>query len=127
MAGVRSHEELIAWKLSNELKLHVYSLLKSGSVVRDYDFCDQLRRSASSAPRNIAEGFGRYLPGDFIRYLRFANGELKETHDALQDGVDRGHFTIDQIVPLQRLGKRASKAATNLIAYLEKNRLNRTF
>jgi hypothetical protein len=35
VAGVRSHEELIVWKLSNELKLQVYSLLKKGPVMRD--------------------------------------------------------------------------------------------
>ena len=80
---------------------------------------DQLQGAVSSAPRLIAEGFGRYLPGDFSGYLRKANGELKETLECLRDGVDRGYFTHDQIVPLQRLCKRASKAATGLIAYLK--------
>ena len=66
----------------------------------------------------MAEGFGRYLPGEFGKYLRWANGELKETLDALRDGVDSGYFMAEQIVPLQRLAKRSSKAATSLIAYL---------
>jgi hypothetical protein len=48
-----------------------------------------------------------------------ANGELKETHDALQDGVDRGYFTREQVLPLQHLSKRASKAAAGLIRYLQ--------
>ena len=39
--------------------------------------------------------------------------------ECLSDGVDRGYFTHAQIVPLQRLCKRASKAATGLIAYLK--------
>lgn len=70
------------------------------------------------APRLIAEGYGRYYPADFARYLRSANGELKEIQDALRDGIDRGYFTHDQIVPLLRLSKRASKAITGLIQYL---------
>lgn len=118
MATARSHEDLIVWQRANELKLAVYDLLKTGPVTRDNDLREQLRRSAAAAPRLIAEGFGRYLPGDFSRYLRAANGELKETYDALRDGVDREYFTSDQIEPLQRLSKRASKAATRLIAYL---------
>jgi four helix bundle protein len=118
VAGARSHEEIIAWRLANELKLQVYALIRTGAITRDFELRDQLRRSAASAPRNIAEGFGRYLPGDFARYLRFANGELKETYDALQDGFDRGHFTRDDVLRLQRLAKRASKASTSLIAYL---------
>ena len=118
MATARSHEDLIVWQRANELKLLVYQLIKTGPIARDADLSEQLRRSAAAAPRLIAEGFGRYLPGDFSRYLRQANGELKETYDALRDGVDREYFTSDQIEPLQRLSKRASKAATRLIAYL---------
>lgn len=112
MPGVRSHEELITWQLAHEVKLQVYKLLDEDRVRRDFDFSRQLRESAASAPRNIAEGFGRYL--------RIANGELKETQDALRDGFDRGYFSRDDVVRVQRLAKRASKAATNLIAYLRK-------
>jgi four helix bundle protein len=118
MAGFRSHEEIIAWQRANELKLLVYELIESGPVARDADLRDQLRRSAGAAPRLIAEGFGRYLPGDFSRYLRSANGELKETYNSLRDGLDRRYFTADQIEPMLRLSKRSSKAATKLIAYL---------
>jgi four helix bundle protein len=118
VATAKSHEDLIVWQRANELKLAVYDLVKSGPIVRDSDLRDQLRRSAAAAPRLIAEGFGRYLPGDFSRYLRAANGELKETYDALRDGVDREYFKDDEIEPLLRLSKRASKAASRLIAYL---------
>ena len=118
--GWRSHEEIIAWQLASELKNRVYALIDADSrVQRDVRFRDQLQGAVSSAPRLIAEGFGRYLPGDFSGYLRKANGELKETLECLSDGVDRGYFTSAQIVPLQRLCKRASKAATGLIAYLK--------
>ena len=119
MAPARSHEELVAWQLAHELKLGVYALIRSGPVARDVEFRDQLRRSARSAPRLIAEGFGRFRPADFSKYLRWANGELKETFDTLRDGIDSGYFTLDQVLPLQRLSKRASKASTSLIAYLQ--------
>jgi four helix bundle protein len=118
--GWRSHEEIIAWQLSYQLKKHVYALIEGNPrAQRNQRFRDQLDGAASSAPRLIAEGFGRYLPGDFSRYLRDANAELKETFECLRDGVDRGYFTQEQVVPLQRLCKRASKAATRLIAYLK--------
>lgn len=118
--GWRSHEEIIAWQLATELKNRVYALIDADSRIRrDARYCDQLQGAVSSAPRLIAEGFGRYLPGDFSSYLRKTNGELKETLECLADGVDRGYFTYEQIVPLQRLCKRASKAATGLIAYLK--------
>jgi four helix bundle protein len=118
MAGARSHEELITWRLAHELKLEIYALLSQGPIKRHTRLCDQLERSAANAPRNIAEGFGRYLPNDFIRYLRIANGEFKETFDSLQDAYDRGCISAEELLRLQRLCKRASKAATNFIKYL---------
>jgi four helix bundle protein len=120
VAGARSHKELICWQRAYELKLQVYELLRTGTVTHDFDFTDQLKESASSAPRLIAEGFGRYYPAEFSKNLRLANGELKETVESLDDGVDRRHFTKDQIVPIQRLAKRSSKAACRLAAYLDK-------
>jgi four helix bundle protein len=115
----RTHHELIAWQLANELKLGVYALIETGALSRHPDLQEQLYRSASNAPRNIAEGFGRYLPGDFIRYPRFANGELRETYEALQDGCDRRCFEREQVLPLQRLCKRAGAASSALIRYLK--------
>jgi four helix bundle protein len=118
MQGARSHEELIVWQLAYDLKKGVYALIESGPIASDKELVRQLRGASSSAPRLIAEGYGRYFPREFSRYLRNANGELKETFDALRDAVDRGYLKQPQIVPLQRLSRRASKAATQLIKYL---------
>jgi len=118
MAGARSHKDLICWQRAYELKLHVYELLRVGTITRDFKLREQLRESAGAAPRLIAEGFGRYYPAEFSKYLRFANGELQETIESLDDGVDRRHFTQDQVIPLQRLAKRSSKAISRLIKYL---------
>jgi four helix bundle protein len=86
----------------------VYALIDADARIQhDVRFRDHLQGAVSSAPRLIAEGFGRYLPGDFGGYLRKANGELKETLECLADGVDRGYFTEAQIVPLLRICKRA--------------------
>ena len=112
MNGARSHEELIVWELAYQLKLGVYELIRTGPITRDLKLVQQLRDAAAAAPRLIAEGYGRYFPREFSRYLRNANGELKETFDALRDAVDRGYVSQDQIVPLQRLCRRASKAAS---------------
>jgi len=100
--GVRSFTELDAWKLANEL-----------------EFRNQIRNAAASAPRNIAEGFGRYQPREFSQYLRIANGSLMETSNHLQDGKDRGYFKSDDVERLQILARRASAAVTALIRYLK--------
>src|SRR5436190_7097178 len=118
VAGARSHKDLICWQRAYEFKLQVYELIRTGTITADVKLREQLRESAAAAPRLIAEGFGRYYPAEFSRYLRLANGELKETIESLDDGVDRRHFTQHQIIPLRRLAKRSSKAASRLIRYL---------
>jgi four helix bundle protein len=105
MGGARSFTELHAWQLANELKRGVYGLIDSTRARNDTKFSDQIRDAAASAPRNIAEGFGRYQPREFSQYLRVANGSLMETSNHLRDGVDRGYFTQAQVDPTPRPGE----------------------
>jgi four helix bundle protein len=48
-----------------------------------------MRRSASSIPANVAEGYGRETTPMFIQFLRVAQGSLKEleTHIMLAERV----------------------------------------
>ena len=101
--GARSFTDLHAWRLANDLKLGVYALIRVGEARRDLGFRDQIRNAAASAPRNIAEGFGRYMPREFNQYPRVANGSLQEVSNHLKDGVDRGYFSLEQVAPLQVL------------------------
>lgn len=116
--GARSFTDLHCWQLANDLKRGVYGLIDSSRARHDTKFSDQIRDAAASAPRNIAEGFGRYQPREFSQYLRIANGSLMETSDHLRDGVDRGYFSQAKIDSLLILAKRASAAVTRLIRYL---------
>ena len=120
--GVRSFVDLDAWKLANALKLGIYELLQRPDVQRDREFHNQIRNAAAAAPRNIAEGFGRFQSRDFSQYLRIANGSLHETSNHLRDGIDRGYFTGKEIEPLEMLARRASAAVTALLRYLRRAR-----
>jgi four helix bundle protein len=115
----RSFTELAAWQLSNELKIGIYELIRTGPAQADLEFRNQIRNAAASAPRNIAEGFGRFYPKEFSQYLRIANGSLMETSNHLADGVDRRYFRRDDADRLQLLARRASSAVTGLIKYLQ--------
>jgi four helix bundle protein len=119
MAGVRSFEELHCWQRAHELKVGIYALIRSGRIRDDVDFRDQIRDAAAGGPRLIAEGFGRYLPTEFIKYLRWANGEVHETSNHLRDGFDQGYFPKPEVERLVRVAKRASRAIAGLIRYLE--------
>jgi len=114
--------ELECWQLANDLKLRVYAFTAKMPVARDVKYCDQLRESTRSAPRNIAEGFGRYRPAEFARFLEIARASLTETHNHLRDGLDLNYLTEAECGQMFKLCDRASGATTNLLLYLRRCR-----
>ena len=116
----RRYEDLEAWQLAEELKLEVYAVLAHGSAARDFKFCDQLRESAASAPRNIAEGFARFRPSAFVPFMEIAIASLAETQYTLKDGVHRGHLSTLTIAPMLKLAERSIQVSTKLLLYLKK-------
>jgi four helix bundle protein len=117
--GVSRYEDLEAWQLADELKLEVYALVAAGSASRDFEFRDQIRGSAASSTKNIAEGFGRFRPADFARFVEFAVSSAMETKDSIKDGIDRGHFTPERAHRAQVLAERCIQCSTKLIVYLK--------
>jgi four helix bundle protein len=57
--GAQHYKDLECWQLAHELKLEVFAFTGRMPAKADRDFCHDIRRSARSAPSNIAEGFGR--------------------------------------------------------------------
>jgi hypothetical protein len=70
MAGVRRFQDLIAWPRCMELSKVIFEITETGPASRDLKFRQQIRNAAQSSGSLVAEGFVRFLPGDFVRYLR---------------------------------------------------------
>ena len=95
-----SYQDLIVWQQSMDLATAVYAVTKSWPKEELYGLTSQVRRSATSIPANIAEGYGREHRGSYLQFLRIAQGSLKEleTHLMLADRV--GIVGPDTIKPL---------------------------
>ena len=119
MAGVTRFEDLDAWKLSVELRDLVYRLTESGKVLRDPAFRSQIRDSASSPPRNISEGWGRFNPKENAQYCRTAKASLDETKNHLRHGHTEKYFDEGDFNEAMTLARRARGATVGLIRYLE--------
>jgi four helix bundle protein len=122
--AVRDFRDLVCWQLSYELKCEMFAFTATGPASRDFKYRDQSRDSSASAPRNIAEGFGRYRPREFARFLEYARASLDETKNHLIDGRDRGYLGLVLCSRLLNLARAAHKATTNLM--LSKQRQART-
>lgn len=114
----RKYSELIVWQLSSELKREVYRLVRSSPANRDFDFRKQIFKSASGTPQHLVEGFGRVYPGDFGRFVAFAIGSMNETEGWLIDGVERGHWSVDDIRLGRQLLRRLTPAIRRMHRYL---------
>jgi four helix bundle protein len=114
--GVRRFEDLVAWQLARKLQQEVFAFTANPPANRDFKFCDQIQESSRSAPRNIAEGFGRYSHKDFSRFLRFAAGSLHETKNHLHDARDKGFVTAAKHDELMRLCLQWGERSINAIS-----------
>jgi four helix bundle protein len=81
--GAKHFSELRAWQLAAELSDKVAELCRTPPLQADFEFRNQLRNAAESAPRLIAEGFGRWSHRDFSRYLVMSRSELMELQSNL--------------------------------------------
>jgi four helix bundle protein len=119
MAGFKDFREIIAWQLANQMKLRVDVFLGCPEFRRHFKFCEQLSDAARSGPRNIAEGFARFKHKEFAQFVRIAKGSEAEVLNHLIDARDQVLITADELIINERLAKRAMKAASGLIRYLE--------
>ena len=110
MAAVKHFRDLVAWRLSRELARAVYALTDRPTVRREFAFRDQVNDAAASASRNIAEGFRRFRPRDFARFLTIAAASIAETENHLEDGVDRKLWSREDVVEALTLCRRAGSA-----------------
>jgi four helix bundle protein len=67
----------------------------------------------------VAEGFARYRPREFARFLRIAIGSLAETQNHLREAQRRKYLEQEDFDKLWRLSRRALGAATKLHNYLK--------
>jgi four helix bundle protein len=115
----RHIEDIRAWRLAYEFKMAIYRLTEQGSLSRDVRLRDQLREAAASAPSHVSEGFGRFDPADFARFVKMARGSVMECRNHLVDAVDRGHITADVRAAHDACAEEMLKETTGLLDYLQ--------
>jgi four helix bundle protein len=127
VAGVRRFQELDAHKLAVELRRKVFRLTAREPVKYDYEFVRQIRNSARGAPRNIAEGFSRFVPSENRHFLSYAKASLDETKNHLADALDSQYLTQQEYADLLTLTQRTLAAVSGMMRYLESEQAQRAY
>jgi four helix bundle protein len=119
MAGVKDHTALDAWVLSDQLRDSVDRTIQRAVFNDRPKLREQLREAAESPCPNIAEGFSRFYPRDFARFLRIAKGSLTEVIEHSYRARALRLITDEEFASVSTLARRARGATTKLILYLE--------
>ena len=118
MPAARKPEDLDVWRLAWELKNRVHAFSSTLPASRDLKFCDEIRRASRSGPDNVSEGFYRFNPAEFHRFLNDARASLGEVRNQLMHAQHEGFISETPFQEMFDLANRAIAAATGLQAYL---------
>jgi four helix bundle protein len=118
-APINSYRDLVVWQEAMNLAEASYRLTARFPKEEAYGLTAQLRRSGSSVPANIAEGYGRDSRGAYVQHLRVAQGSHKEfeTHLLLAERVE----LVDRatVAPLPSKADSIGKMLRSLIRSIE--------
>ena len=119
MRGVSKFQDLIAWQLAVQLRRVVDSYCEKPVIKRNFKFHDNLADAAGSAPRNIAEGFGRKSHREFSRFANIARGSEQEVLNSLIEAHEKGFITDVELDRGDHAARKAIKVLNGLIHYLD--------
>jgi four helix bundle protein len=115
----QNYRELGVWSEGITLVEMCYRLTKAFPKEEIYGMTSQIRRAAVSVPANIAEGYGRENRGEYIQFLKIAQGSLKEleTHLIISERVQLA--TPQTIAPIMTQCETVGKMLRSLIRTLQ--------
>jgi four helix bundle protein len=119
MGAIESYRDLRVWQIGMQLAKESYLLTRRFPREELFGLTSQIHRSASSIPANIAEGNGRENPGDYIQFLRIAQGSLKELETHLLLAQEVAIVATSEITPLLDLTGDLGKMLRSLIRGLQ--------
>jgi four helix bundle protein len=119
MKGVTRFQDLVAWQLADKLRVIVIGYCMRPAIKKDFKLHAQLADAASSAPKNIAEGFGRKTHREFARFCYIARGSEQEILDSFIEAHQKGYINDQELDRGDHAVRKALKVLNRFIAYLE--------
>lgn len=97
---MKSFRDLKVWEKAHGLVLKIYKTTKLFPSEEKFGLISQLRRSASSIPANIVEGFKRKSDRDYAHFLNLADASLEETKYHILLSKDLAYINDDEFCSL---------------------------
>lgn len=111
---MKPYERLIAWRHCHTLTLFTYRVTQRFPKSELYGMTSQMRRAASSASANIAEGVAKRGRPEFRRFLDIALGSLSELSYFARLARDLQLLSTDDWNEFERLEGEAGRTTMGL-------------
>ena len=115
-------EELRIYQIAVKLRREIYADMRSIPNNWAIDDVKQIKRSAASAPANIAEGFGRRsYPKEYIHFLTISKASTDETRNHTEALFDDGYLLKGRTEYYKESYRDLSVKTNNLIIKIKKD------
>ena len=104
-------KNLRVWQEAILLAADIYALSNQPPFSKDFNLCDQIRRSVISVSSNIAEGEERGSKKESVYFFNIAKGSIAETISQLHIARKIGYI---EATTFKRLEDRAEKVRASL-------------
>jgi four helix bundle protein len=122
----RDFTKIKAWQFTDDLAVVTYKVTRHFPREEIYGLTSQMRRAASSAPANIAEGSNRSSKRDYLHFLSVAAGSLAEVRYFLHLSQRLGYISEADYSHCGGLADEAAKTLHGLISSVQKEVTVRT-
>jgi four helix bundle protein len=101
--GIYKHTEFFVWQRSNDVRRLIRGLTRRPGFREHQWLRSQLRRAANTACNSFTEGFEKFYPREFARYVEITKGSLGEIVDHLEDVVGLELGSPEEATQIRRL------------------------
>ena len=121
--SVQGLQRLEVWKRAKDFALRIYGeVLPLLPPEEKWNLSSQLRRSSSSIPANIAEGYRRFYYQENVRFCYNARGSLEETLSHLVFSFEAKYIPDTLFKELSTEGDEIGRMLNGYITYLKRSK-----
>lgn len=110
---IKTFEDLKTWQNAIGLAKEIYVLTANGAFSKDFGLRDQIRRATVSISANIAEGFERRTPKEYLHFLSISKGSAGEVRSLLRVAYEVGYLENEAYEALKTRLIRLSQMIAN--------------
>lgn len=116
---IESYKDLEVWKKGVRFAIEIHQYTKEFPDCEKFGLTNQIRRAAYSVPANIAEGYGRESPGNYIQFLKTARGSLNEVETFLFIALGLRYLSKEKLDEMIKKSTEIGKMLNSLLKKLK--------